>query len=255
MRPLPGLEGHGATRGGERFSRASGADKEKRQRCMRLGEVSLEFDRAPDMIDRSRKERGIGLTACPGHLVLPETRVRQADVCECIPRIQDDGALEISNCAGNQRSIERFEPHATFGERLIRLEAAGLPIRPPCRRRLLEISAERLAELLDDAILQLEDLLELAIGLGFGKRFTGTRVHHACGDAESIRGSLEAPDHREVQMQVLAQVREVRSHTPHRLDHANAIDDAMSSRGAEIVRDSFSNPRGQPRKLLVGADV
>ena len=253
--PIARLEGNRATCRRKRLAEAAGTDQKKRQRGVCLGEVSLELDCPPHVIDRPREQRRIRLTARARHLVLPESRVRETDVCECIPGIQDNGALEVSNGAGNKRRIEGFQPYAPFGERLIGLEAAGLAICPSRRGRVQSFAAERLGELRDDAILQLEDLLELAVGLGLGQRFTGARVDHARGNPKSIRGSLKASDDRKVEMQLLAQARQISSHPSHGFNHTNPVDDPMSSGRAEIVGHRFSNARRQPGKLFVRADV
>ena len=129
MRPLPRLECHGATRGGERFSRASGADKKKCQRCVRFGKIALElYSRPPDVIDRAGKKRSIGLGSCPRHLVLPEPGIAKANVGRRVMRIQLQRAFKTLDRGGNLFRVERLELQACFREGLVGLEAAGLPM-------------------------------------------------------------------------------------------------------------------------------
>ena len=97
---------------------------------MPLGEVSLELDGLAHVIDCVREQRSIRLVARARHLVLPEPRVREADVCEPIPGVQNDGALEIGDRAWNERCVERLQPDTPFGERLVRLQAAQWKIDP-----------------------------------------------------------------------------------------------------------------------------
>src|SRR6185436_16477930 len=97
--PVTWLECHRAPRGGKRLIEPSGTDEEERQRRVRHGKMPLELDRASHMIDRAREKRGFGLAARSRHLVLPESRVRETDVCQRIPRIENDGALEVSDGA------------------------------------------------------------------------------------------------------------------------------------------------------------
>ena len=91
---------------------------------MRFGKIAIELDGAPHVIDRTRQQRAVGLVSRPRHLVLPEAGIREPDVCRRISGVERYRPLEIRNRAWNARRIERFEPHAAFGKRLIRFEAA-----------------------------------------------------------------------------------------------------------------------------------
>ena len=102
-------------------------------------------------------------------------------------------------------------------------------MRPP-RRLVRARGAERLGKLRDDPILQLEHLLERAVGLRVRHRFTGRRVHDAGRDAQPIAGALKAPDDGQVEMQLLSQHGEVRPDAADRFDDADPIDDAERAR-------------------------
>jgi hypothetical protein len=62
---------------------------------VRLGEIALQLDRTPDVVDRASEQRAIRLVAGARCLVLPEPRVRQADVRKRVARIERDRLLEI----------------------------------------------------------------------------------------------------------------------------------------------------------------
>ena len=62
---------------------------------MRLGQIALELDRTPDVIDGSGQQSAVGLITRARHLVLPEPRVREPDMCRGISRIDLDGALAV----------------------------------------------------------------------------------------------------------------------------------------------------------------
>src|SRR5213083_1117845 len=98
---------------------------------MRFREIPLQLDRALDVIDRPCEERRVRLVTRARHLVLKETRIGETYVGERITRIQHDGALKIGDRAWHERRVERLEPHASFRESLVRLEAAGLAVRAP----------------------------------------------------------------------------------------------------------------------------
>ena len=171
----------------------------------------------------------------------------------CVARIQDDRTLEPFDGAGDGRRVERLQPDASLGEGLVGLETARLPVRPA--RRVRARGAERLGKLRDDPILQLEHLLEGAVGLRVRHRFAGRRVHDARGDAQAIAGALKAPDDGQVEVELLAEDREVRPDAPDRFDHAHAIDDAERPGGPEIVGHGLRDAGRQPRELAVGAHV
>ena len=115
-----------------------------------------------------------------------------------VARIEADRALEVGDRRGHLRRLERLQPHASLGERPIRLEAARIPQ----RSRLLRRHAQRLGKLGDDAILQLEDLLERTIRLGLGRRLARRRIDDARGDAQTRSRALKAADDGEVEVQL-----------------------------------------------------
>ena len=139
---------------------------------MRLGQIALELDRPPHVIDRARQQRAVRLIAGARHLVLEEPRVAETDVRGRVARIERDGALEVGDRAGHDRRVERFEPDPSLGERLVGLEAARLAIEAALRRARLA-GAERVGELGDDPILEIEDLIERAVGLGVREALAG----------------------------------------------------------------------------------
>ena len=53
---------------GRRFSEPVGADEEKGERCVRLGQVPCQIDGAADVIDGARQERRLRLVARTRHL-------------------------------------------------------------------------------------------------------------------------------------------------------------------------------------------
>ena len=168
-----------------------------------------------------------------------------------VARIERDGLLEVSHRGRHLGRVERLQADAAFGKGSIGFEAARIPQ----RARLLAADPQRLGELRDDAILELEDVLEQAVGLGFGRRFSGRRVDHARSYPQAWARSLKAPDNRKIQVQVSPEGREIRAAALHRLDDAHAVDDAQGRRGAEIVGDGFGDARREPRQLAVAADV
>ena len=251
--PVARLERHGAARGGQRLDRAAGADEDKGQRRVRFGEVALELDRPADVIDGTGEQRHVGLVAGARHLVLKEPRVAEADVGGGVARIEHDGALEVRDGAGHDRRVERFQPDAPFGERLIGLETAGLAIVAALRRTRLA-GAERVGELADDAVLEIEDLVERPVGLGVGEALAALRVDDPRGDAQAIAGALETADHHAIDGERAAQRRELATAVRDRLGHAIAIDDPHR-RGAKIVGHRFSDAGRQPGQRRVAADV
>ncbi len=168
-----------------------------------------------------------------------------------VTRIERDGLLEVSHRCRHFGCVERLQADAAFGKGSIGFEAARIPQ----RARLLAADPQRLGELRDDAILELEDVLEQAVGLGFGRRFSGRRVDHARSYPQAWARSLKAPDNRKIQVQVSPEGREIRAAALHRLDDAHAVDDSQGRRGAEIVGDGFGDARREPRQLAVAADV
>ena len=82
MPPVAGLERDRPACSGRSASlKRSRADQQERQRRVRLGEVPLELDRAPDVIDRPRQQRRVGLVARARHLVLPEPARCRVPTC------------------------------------------------------------------------------------------------------------------------------------------------------------------------------
>ena len=71
---------------------------------MRFGQIALELDRTADVIDGAGEQRGVRLVAGARHLVLPETRVGEAHVRQCVARIERDRALEVRDRAGDPRT-------------------------------------------------------------------------------------------------------------------------------------------------------
>ena len=125
----------------------------------------------------------------------------------------------------------------------------------PSDRGCLVPNPQRIGELRNDPILQLEDLLERSIRLGFRRRFPARRIDHARGDPQPRTRSLKAADDGEVEVQVGAQRREIGAAAPDRLDDAHAIDDAERRRRPQIVGHGLGDARGQPRQLAVATHV
>jgi len=100
-----------------------------------------------------------------------------------------------------------------------------------------------LPELGDDPVLQLEDVFERAVRLGFRDRFAACGIHDARRDAQPIARTLEASDDGEVQVQFRAKRRQVAPRTAHRFDDPHTIDDPNGAGGAQIVGHGFGNPR------------
>ncbi len=122
-----------------------------------------------------------------------------------VARVERDRLLEVSDRGRNFRGVERLQADSALREGSIGFEAARIAE----RARLLAANPQRLRELRDDAILELEDVLEQTVGLGFGRRFSGRRVHHARGNPQARTRSLKAPDHRQVEVQVGPERREI----------------------------------------------
>ena len=85
-----------------------------------------------------------------------------------VARIERDRPLEVRDRRRHHRGVERLQPHAPFGERLIGLEAARLAIVAALGRPRLP-GAERVGELRHDPILQVEHLIERTVRLGVGQ--------------------------------------------------------------------------------------
>ena len=252
--PVSGLERDGTARGREGLSEAPRAHEQEREARVRFRQIALKLDRAAHVIDGAGEQPRVGLIARARHLVLPEARVAEADIGLCVSRIEDDRALESLEGARDGRRIERLEPDTRFGEGLVGLQAARLPVRPAWRF-VRPRGAERVGKLRHDPILHLEHLLERAVGLRIRQRFTGCRVHDAGRDAQTIRGALKASDDGQVQMQLFSQHGEVRPDAADRFDDAHPIDDAERAGRAEVVGDGLGNPRRQPGELAIGAHV
>ncbi len=159
-------------------------------------------------------------------------------MCRRISGVERYRPLEIRNGAWNARRIERFEPHAAFGERLIRFEAARFPVTTLHRARLCR--PKRFRQLRDDPILQLKHLFERAVRLGVCSRLAGRRIDDASGDAETIARPLEAADDGQVDGESSAERRQVATDAADGFDDLDAIDHAQRGR-AQIVADGFSD--------------
>lgn len=253
--PVRGLERDRPPCLGQRLGCAAGAHQEERQRRVGLGQVALEIDRAPDVVDRAREQGRIGLVVRARHLVLPEPRVSQPDVGDRITRIHLDGAFETCDCGRNQRGVERFEPHPSLREGLVRLEAAGLADRSSRASVTMWGHPKRVRKLRDQLVLQIEDLREGAIGFCLRDSFARCRVDHARGDPKPIAGALEAADHGAIEVQLRAKARQIGTAALDGLHDAHAIDHAERRRCPEIVGHRLGDPRCQPRELSVTAHV
>ena len=78
---------------------------------MRFGEIPLELDRPPHVIDRARQQRRVRLVARARHLGTARTsRSPSADVRSGVARVERDRALEVGDRAGDERRVERLEP-------------------------------------------------------------------------------------------------------------------------------------------------
>ena len=138
---------------------------------MRLGQVARELDRAPDVINRPRQQRRVGLVTRARHLVLPEPGVAEGHVGQGVTRIERDRALEVGDRTGDERGVERLEPNAAVGERLVGFQADRLAVRTPAVGAPVG-RPKRFGELRHDPVLDLEHLLERTVGLGVGQRHT-----------------------------------------------------------------------------------
>ena len=118
-----------------------------------------------------------------------------------VARVEHHRPLEVEYRAGHQRRVERFEPYPPFGKGLVRLETARLPM-GRCPLLIGSLDRKRVRELLDDAVLQLEDLLECSVGLRLGQRFAGRGIDHTRRDPKTVSGSLKAAHDRLIEMQV-----------------------------------------------------
>ena len=67
--------------------------------------------------------------------------------------------------------------------------------------------------------------------------------------------ALEGPDDREVDVQLVAERRQVAARVPDRLREPQAVDHAQGARAAQVVRDGLGDARRQPGELAVRADV
>ena len=113
--------------------------------------------------------------------------------------------------------------------------------------------AKRVGELRDDAILQIEDLIERTIGLGIRQALAGDDVDDARGDAQAIAGALVTADHRAIDAERAAQRRQL----------ATGLRDASMTRtrsmirgvATQIVGDRFRDAGRQPRATGVAADI
>ena len=170
-----------------------------------------------------------------------------------VARIEDHGAFEVRDGAGHYCRVERFQSDATLGERLIGLETARFAI-DPALGRPRPAGAERVGKLADDAVLEVEDLVERAVGLGVREALAALGVDDPGGDAQAVAGALEAADHRAVDGQRTAQRRDIPAGHGDGLGDAKAIDDAQR-RGAQIVGQGLGDARRQPGERGVAADV
>ena len=206
---------------------------------MRLGQVPLELDRAPDVIDRPRQERRVGLVARARHLVLPEPRVAEADVRERVTRIERDRALEVRDRAGDQRAVERLEPNAALGERLVGLEADGFAVRAPRRRTGSASPASRRTARRSGPAARRP---ARARRPPWRRRAPHPmRIDDARGDAQTIARALEAADDSKIEMQLGSERRQVGAASADSFDDPHAIDDAERAGRAQIVGDGLGN--------------
>ncbi len=220
---------------------------------MRLGQVPRELDRAPDVIDRPRQQRRVGLVAGARHLVLPEPGVAECHVGEGVTRIERDRALEVGDRTGDERRVERLEPNAAVGERLIGFQADGFAVRASAAAPFGR--PQRLGELRHDPVLDLEHLLERTVRLGVGQRHTRCGIDDACGDAQSLSRALEAADDSKIELELGSERRQVRADAADTFDDPHAIDDPVRAGRAQVVGHGLGNAGREPGKLPVRADV
>ena len=115
---------------------------------------------------------------------------------------------------------------------------------------------ERLGELRDEPVLQIEDVVERAVRLCLGLRLAAVGIDDARGDPQAIAGTLEAADDGAIEVKLGAQRSRFGAASLHRLDDAHAIDDAH---GATMARRSFVTVSAMPddsqADLPIAADV
>ena len=176
---------------------------------------------------------------------------------ERVSRIEHDRAFEIGNRAGDERRIERFEPHPPLGECLIGLEAARFTIRRASRstapdRRGPSVSANCATMRSWSSKTCSSSPSAFASASASPVPASTTRAVILSRSA----GSLKASDDRQIEMQLLAQAR-ARS-TPTRRTASTTRMRSMI-RCVPAARRSLvtvsAMPDDEPRELAVGADV
>ena len=166
-----------------------------------------------------------------------------------VTRIERDRALEVGDRTGDERRVERLEPNAAFGERLIGFQAA---VSRCVRRPGAAVGRpQRLGELRHDPVLELEHLLERAVRLGVGQRHTGCGIDDPCGDAQSLARALEAADDREIELELGSERRQVRADAADAFDDPHAIDDPVRAGRAQVVGHGLGDAGREPGKLAV----
>ncbi len=164
-----------------------------------------------------------------------------------------DRAFEIVDRFRHLLRVERVEPNPSLGERMVGIEAAGLAKRTS--RRRIAATADCRRELRDDAVLEVEDVGEQSVRLAVGERLAARGVDRARGDAQAIPRSLEASDHRHVELQLASKGRQVVARALGRLDDARAIEDPDLQCRAQVVGDRFGNAGRQPVERRVAGHV
>jgi hypothetical protein len=252
--PITGIEVDRAPGRALGLGYPAGADQQEGERGVGLGQVALELDGAPDGVDGAGQEGGVRLVAGPRHLVFPETRHAQADVGQRIAGIEGHRPLEVGDGRGHRGGFQRLEPDAPLGEGLVGRKAARLAVHPrrtATRRR----RSEGIDEAGHDAVLQVEDLLQVSVGLGIRQGLAGTRVDGPRRDPQPLPRALEGPHHRAVDVQLVAERGQVGADVPHRLHHPHAVDDAQVAGHAQVVGDGLGDARGQPAELAIRTQV
>ena len=124
-----------------------------------------------------------------------------------ISRVQSDGAFEIVDRFGHLLRVERVEPNPSLGERLVGIQAARLAKRTS--RRRIVAGCRWPPKLRDDAVLEVEDVGEQSVGLAVGECLAAAASTARAVMRSDLPRSLEAPDHRHVELQLASQGRQV----------------------------------------------
>ena len=89
--------------------------------------------------------------------------------------------------------------------------------------------------------IELEDLGERAVRLGFGRRFAAGGVDDTGSDAQAIAGPLEAADHGQIEVELGPKAGQIDAGPAHGFHDPNPIDDAQGRCRAKIVGHRFRN--------------